>query len=143
MTTVEPIRNKKDVEKVERYLQKQSARDHLIFVFGTNSGLRISDIVALNVGDVRNKNYVQIIEKKKGFPRDLLYDINKIPVTEDYTTIYTMLKEFNPDNRQPDLIVKSTNLFNLNITLSVEDGKLVLYDKAKRYDNFIEFVRCK
>ena len=86
---------------------------------------------------------VQIIEKKKGFPRDLLYDINKIPVTEDYTTIYTMLKEFNPDNRQPDLIVKSTNLFNLNINLSVEDGKLVLYDKAKRYDNFIEFVRCK
>lgn len=86
---------------------------------------------------------VQIIEKKKGFPRDLLYDINKIPVTEDYTTLYTMLKEFNPDNRQPDLIVKSTNLFNLNINLSVEDGKLVIYDKAKRYDNFIEFVRCK
>lgn len=86
---------------------------------------------------------VQIIEKKKGFQRDLLYDINKIPVTEDYTTIYTMLKEFNPDNRQPDLIVKSTNLFNLNINLSVEDGKLVIYDKAKRYDNFIEFVRCK
>ena len=66
MTTVEPIRNKKDVEKVERYLQKQSERDRLLFVFGTNSGLRISDIVALNVGDVRNKNYVQIVEKKTG-----------------------------------------------------------------------------
>ncbi|MBO6087851.1 site-specific integrase [bacterium] len=66
MTTVEPIRNKKDVERVERYLQKQSARDHLIFVFGTNCGLRISDIVALNVGDVRDKNYVQIVEKKTG-----------------------------------------------------------------------------
>ena len=66
MTTVEPIRNKKDIEKVERYLLKQSKRDHLIFVFGTNCGLRISDIVALNVGDVRNKNYVQIVEKKTG-----------------------------------------------------------------------------
>lgn len=66
MTTVEPIRNKKDVEKVERYLQNQSKRDHLIFVFGTNCGLRISDIVALNVGDVRGKNYVQIVEKKTG-----------------------------------------------------------------------------
>ena len=66
MTTVEPIRNKKDVEKVERYLEKQNKRDHLIFVFGTNSGLRISDIVALNVGDVRGKNYVQIVEKKTG-----------------------------------------------------------------------------
>ena len=66
MTIVEPIRNKKDIEKVERYLLKQSKRDHLIFVFGTNCGLRISDIVALNVGDVRNKNYVQIVEKKTG-----------------------------------------------------------------------------
>ena len=97
----------------------------------------------LEIQRTKIEENVQIIEKKKGFPRDLLYDINKIPVTEDYTTIYTMLKEFNPDNRQPDLIVKSTNLFNLNINLSVEDGKLVLYDKAKRYDNFIEFVRCK
>ena len=69
MTTVEPIRSKKDVEKVERYLEKQSKRDHLIFVFGTNSGLRISDIVALNVGDVRGKNYVQIVEKKTGKPK--------------------------------------------------------------------------
>ena len=40
MTTVEPIKSKKDVEKVERYLEKQSTRDHLLFVFGTNSGLR-------------------------------------------------------------------------------------------------------
>lgn len=97
----------------------------------------------LEIQRTKIEENVQIIEKKKGFPRDLLYDINKIPVTEDYTTIYTMLKEFNPDNRQPDLIVKSTNLFNLNINLSVEDGKLVIYDKARRYDNFIEFVRCK
>lgn len=97
----------------------------------------------LEIQRTKIEENVQIIEKKKGFPRDLLYDINKIPVTEDYTTLYTMLKEFNPDNRQPDLIVKSTNLFNLNINLSVEDGKLVIYDKAKRYDNFIEFVRCK
>lgn len=97
----------------------------------------------LEIQRTKIEENVQIIEKKKGFPRDLLYDINKIPVTEDYTTIYTILKEFNPDNRQPDLIVKSTNLFNLNINLSIEDGKLVIYDKAKRYDNFIEFVRCK
>lgn len=97
----------------------------------------------LEIQRTKIEENVQIIEKKKGFPRDLLYDINKIPVTEDYTTIYTMLKEFNPDNRQPDLIVKSTNLFNLNINLSIEDGKIVIYDKAKRYDNFIEFVRCK
>jgi len=72
MTTVEPIRDKKDIEKMENFLFKQNKRDHLIFVIGTNCGLRISDILALNVGDVRGKNYIQIVEQKtkkyKKFP---------------------------------------------------------------------------
>lgn len=66
MTTVEPIRNKKDIQKVEKYLEKQNKRDLLLFVLGTNCGLRISDILRLNVGDVRNRTHIQIIEKKTG-----------------------------------------------------------------------------
>ena len=66
MTTVEPIRNKKDVEKVEKFLSNQSKRDLLLFIIGTNCGLRISDILNLNVGDVRNRTHIQIIEKKTG-----------------------------------------------------------------------------
>lgn len=66
MTTVEPIRNKKDIEKVGKLLEAQSKRNFLLFVIGTNCGLRISDILSLNVGDVRNKTYVQIVEKKTG-----------------------------------------------------------------------------
>ena len=66
MTTVEPIRSKKDIEKVEKLLAKQSKRDLLLFNIGTNCGLRISDILSLNVGDVRNKAYIQIVEKKTG-----------------------------------------------------------------------------
>ena len=97
MTTVEPIRNKKDVERVERYLQKQSARDHLIFVFGTNSGLRISDIVALNVGDVRNKNYVQIIEKKTGKTK-------RFPLNEK---LKTLIAEFVKGKRDKEPLFKS------------------------------------
>ena len=85
----------------------------------------------------------QIIAKKRGFPREILYNKNRIPVTEDYTTIYTLLKEFNPDNKPSDLIVRQSSLFNTNVNLSIENGKFILYDKAKRYDDFIEFVRCK
>lgn len=51
---------------MEKLLEKQSKRDHLLFVFGINCGLRISDILRLNVGDVRNKTHIQIIEKKTG-----------------------------------------------------------------------------
>ena len=37
MTTVEPIRNKSDIKKVEKVLAKQSQRDLMLFVLGTNS----------------------------------------------------------------------------------------------------------
>ena len=58
---VEPIKSKKDIEAIEKYLAKHSLRNQLIWVFGTNTGLRISDILALNVEDVQNKQYVEII----------------------------------------------------------------------------------
>lgn len=85
----------------------------------------------------------QVLSSRKGFPKKLLYDINKIPVTEDYTTIYTLLKEFNGQNSKSDLFVDDTNIFNSRLRLIVENGKIDLYDKAICYKNFIEFVRFK
>ena len=64
MSTVEPIRKVEDIRKVEKILAKQSKRDYVLFVLGTNSGLRISDILRLNVADVRDKTHIQITEKK-------------------------------------------------------------------------------
>ena len=66
MNTVEPIRNKRDLKRIERILKKQNYRDLLIFTLGTNCGLRISDILNLNVSDVFEKQYIQILEKKTG-----------------------------------------------------------------------------
>ncbi len=72
MNIVEPIRNKKDIEKIEEILKKKNERDFLIFVIGINCGLRICDILNLDVSDVKNKEYITIIEKKtkkfKKFP---------------------------------------------------------------------------
>ena len=69
---VEPIRNKKQVYAVEKYLSQKNKRNQLIFVLGINSGLRISDILNLNIGDVRNKSHIELHEKKtkkyKKFP---------------------------------------------------------------------------
>ena len=91
---------------------------------------------------VVDKN-AQVISQRKGFPAALLYDTNKVPVTEDYTTLYTMLKEFNADGSTSDVLVDSSNIFNSNIRLEIDDGKLNVYDRAKCYPNFIEFIRCK
>lgn len=86
----------------------------------------------------------QVIARKNGFPSDILYDVDDIPVTEDYTTIYTLLKEFNTPEKNPcDLAVDEGSILNSNIRLEVVDGKINLYDKTKVYKNFIEFIRCK
>ena len=62
MTTVEPIRKKEDIKKVEKVLEKQSFRNLLLFTLGTNCGLRISDILRLNVRDVKNRNFIYIVK---------------------------------------------------------------------------------
>ena len=84
MTTVEPIRSKKDIEKVEKLLAKQSKRDLLLFNIGTNCGLRISDILRLNVGDVRNKSYIQIVEKKTGKFKKFPINAKLKPLIEEF-----------------------------------------------------------
>ena len=72
MNLVEPLRSRDLIRAVEDYLAKKSKRNQLIFVFGLNTGLRISDILALNVSDVQGKTHVEIKEKKtnkyKKFP---------------------------------------------------------------------------
>lgn len=65
MNIVEPIRNLEDLKLVKDILNKKSQRDYIIFSLGINSGLRISDILALDVKDVKNKTYIDIFEKKK------------------------------------------------------------------------------
>ncbi len=85
MTTVEPIRNKKDVKKVEKVLEKQGQRDLLLFVTGTNCGLRISDILRLNVSDVRNRTHIQITEKKTGKFKKFPINSKLKPMLEKFT----------------------------------------------------------
>ena len=66
MKIVEPIREKESIKKVENILSKKNKRDLLFFVLGTNSGLRISDILGLDVRDVRNKDFIELEEQKTG-----------------------------------------------------------------------------
>lgn len=65
MNIVEPIRSKKDLRKIEGILRKQGLRNLLMFTVGTNCGLRISDILNLDVSDVKGKQYINIIERKQ------------------------------------------------------------------------------
>lgn len=74
---VQPIRDKKKIDAIKKILKATSLRDHCLFVLGINSGLRISDLLKMIVGDVVNekgkiKDRIAIREKKtskyKNFP---------------------------------------------------------------------------
>ncbi len=89
------------------------------------------------------ENGAQIISAQKGFCTELLHNTSKIPVTEDYNTIYTLLKEYNPTEENSDVFAINNEISNSNIRLEVRDGKINLYYDDKCLKNFIEFVRYK
>jgi len=69
--TVEPIRNKAKLKQIYQYLNAKDPKYGLLFKFGINTGLRISDILPLKVNDIYNRNgdfreYLVIKEKKTG-----------------------------------------------------------------------------
>jgi len=70
MEYVEPIRSKKQINEMKSYLKRHNMRDYLLFVLGINSGLRISDLLSLTIGDVINADRVVIREKKTGKIKD-------------------------------------------------------------------------
>lgn len=69
--TVEPIRSKTKLKQIYQYLYVKDPKYGLLFKFGINTGLRISDILPLKVSDIYNMNgefyeYLVIKERKTG-----------------------------------------------------------------------------
>lgn len=69
--TVEPIRDKAKIKQMYNYLMSRDPKYGLLFKFGLNTGLRISDILPVKVTDVYNdnfefKDYFVLKEKKTG-----------------------------------------------------------------------------
>lgn len=90
---VEPIRNKDDLKRIINWFYENNYPKYAaIFMLGINSGLRISDILGLDVGDVFFKDEVAIREQKtskyKRFPlkdevQDVLNEFCKNRPTEE------------------------------------------------------------
>ncbi|MDI6604722.1 MAG: tyrosine-type recombinase/integrase [Thermoanaerobacteraceae bacterium] len=69
--TVEPIRDKNKIKQMYQFLNGYNPKYALLFKFGINTGLRISDIISLRVNDIFNSNgqfreYLVLKEKKTG-----------------------------------------------------------------------------
>lgn len=103
----------------------------------------------------------ELIGERKGFENNILYDAQKIPMTENYTSIYTYLAEI--ENKGPsrllskthkvfggaysesDINISDTKIENSKISLEVKKGKIIVKDKIKNetYNDFIQFVDFK
>lgn len=66
MKTVQPIRDLEKIAAMKQVLMKQHYRNYFLFVLGINTGLRISDLLTLKVGDVKYTSHIIINEQKTG-----------------------------------------------------------------------------
>ncbi|MPN12256.1 Tyrosine recombinase XerD [bioreactor metagenome] len=69
--TVEPIRDKRMIKNMYYYLKGKDPKYSVLFKFGLNTGLRISDIIPIKIEDIYKNNavfkeYLVIKEKKTG-----------------------------------------------------------------------------
>ena len=88
--TVEPIRRIRDVKAIAKLLN-DNKRDRLLFLIGVNNGLRVGDLLKLQVKDVAHLKVgdtLTIKESKTGKANILV--INK--------TVFKALKDYMADN---------------------------------------------
>lgn len=56
MEYVDAIRDTGKIKAIKKHLKDQSSRDYLLFVFGINTGLKISEILTIRWCDILNEN---------------------------------------------------------------------------------------
>ena len=93
---VDPIRDLEDIKSIKQLL-KSNERNHLLFVLGTNTGLRCGDLLQLKVKDLDNKsvgNEIYLKESKTG--KTNFFTINK----EIFKSYQNYRNKY--DQRKPD-----------------------------------------
>ncbi|MFB5193153.1 site-specific integrase [Alicyclobacillus fastidiosus] len=89
MEFVEPIRDKRKIEAMKLVLRGSNMRDYCLFVLGINSGLRVSDLLRLNIEDVMSEkgkvlDRITIREKKTGKTKTFPISSNSKKAIEEY-----------------------------------------------------------
>lgn len=101
MNPVEPIRDKKKILAIKRNLKEEgNSRNYLLFVMGINTALRISDLLAIKVGDIIDKkgnikDYLHIKEQKTGCNARIYINELVKQALEDY---FDSTKAMDPDS---------------------------------------------
>jgi site-specific recombinase XerD len=57
MEYVEALRDITQIKSIKKFLKQHSERDYVLFVFGINTGLKITEMLEIKVGDVLEKEH--------------------------------------------------------------------------------------
>nr|WP_274596921.1 site-specific integrase [Clostridium beijerinckii] len=103
VNTVNPIRDKKQLEAMKSFLKGKDTRDYLMFMVGISSALRISDILRLRIKDIwtgrKPQEFIMLNEKKTGKAK-------RFPITKNLNkAIFQFMKEY--DLEQEDYVFQS------------------------------------
>jgi integrase len=86
MNTVQPIRDAAMVGRLKDAVRRHGDKYYIMLLIGLNTGLRISDILKLKVGDIRDRTHIVLTEKKTGKHKRIL--INRM--LRDELASYTL-----------------------------------------------------
>lgn len=115
MKFAQPIKDKKQLNNMKRYLADQSPRDALLFAIGIASSLRVSDILKLKVGDFfispkRLRQLIELNEQKTG-------KYKAFPITANLEkALFDYAKEF--DVTDPELYLFRSKRSDINKPIS-------------------------
>lgn len=82
-----PIREMKDIKAIKKMLKYEKPRDYCLFVFGINTNLRASDLLSIEVGQVRDLeagDEVELKEKKTGKSRRITLNQSVVEAVQHY-----------------------------------------------------------
>lgn len=85
---VQPIRDKKKIDTMKKILLAKNVRDYCLFTLGINSGLRISDLLQLQIRDIIDetgnlRDRITLREKKTNKSKDFpISDVAKKALKE-------------------------------------------------------------
>ncbi|MGH0606834.1 site-specific integrase [Bacillus mycoides] len=96
MNFVQPIRNPEQIQQIKEHLKEKSERNYILFVMGINTGLRISDILKLKVGDLKG-SHISMREMKTGKQK-------RIQIT---AALKRELRWFNENREDDEYLLKS------------------------------------
>lgn len=128
-------------ENITRYKKVLQIADTIIREIQFENG---TELVDFSEFETKDKKDYEVVSQKIGVEDDILYDTQKIPITEDFKPIYTCIKD-STEEKIGSLNADNNSIQNNKIALFVKNGKITVVDKVKNieYTDFLKIIDFK